>query len=158
MRLRLLGVGTRMPAWVTAGFDDYARRLPREAALELVEIPLARRPAKASPADIDRLRRQEGEALLARAGKARIVVLDERGKNWSTRELADRMADWRQDGRDVALLVGGPDGLDAACQQAAEARWSLSRLTLPHPLVRVLLAEQLYRAHSLLAGHPYHRE
>ncbi len=154
MRLRLLTLGTRMPAWVQAGFEDYAGRLPRELRLELVELPLAvrgRRP------DIARAREDEGRRLMDRARDLRRVVLDENGSGWSSRELAARLERWMQDGRDVALLVGGPDGHGAAVLQDAEDRWSLSPLTLPHALVRVLIAEQIYRAWSQLAHHPYHR-
>lgn len=155
MKLRLIAVGTRMPAWVETGFRDYAERMPRELRLELVEIPVAQRGRNP---DIARLKQQEGERMLKAAGERNCVIaLDERGRSWSSPELAERVAQWQLDGRDVDLLVGGPDGLAPDCLQRAEARWSLSALTLPHALVRVLVAEQLYRAWSLLANHPYHR-
>lgn len=155
MKLRLLAVGTRMPAWVEAGFGDYAARLPRELKLELVEIPAA---VRGRNPDIVRLKRQEGERMLKRiAPGERVIALDEQGRAWSSPQLAERLAAWQQDGRDVCLLVGGPDGLAEACLRRAEACWALSALTLPHALVRVLLAEQLYRAWTLLANHPYHR-
>lgn len=153
MRIHLIAVGTRMPAWVRAGFADYAARLPRECSLALREIAPARRAGNPG-----RWLRAEGERIRAAipAGAYRIA-LDERGREWSTSELAERLARWLQEGRDLALLVGGPDGLEPACREGAEQTWSLSRLTLPHALVRVVVAEQLYRAWSLLHGHPYHR-
>jgi 23S rRNA (pseudouridine1915-N3)-methyltransferase len=155
MHIRLLAIGTRMPDWVTSGWRDYAERLPRECRLELTEIPLARR---GKNPDLDRLRRQEGERLLAALpDRMRLLALDVGGRQWSTPELAEQLAGWLADGRDLALAVGGPDGLDPAVTTRAEGRWSLSRLTLPHPLVRVLVAEQLYRAWSILNNHPYHR-
>ena len=143
-----------MPDWVEAGYADYVRRLPRELALELVEIPVA---ARGKNADLARLREAEGEKMLKAAGASRIIALDERGESLDTAGWAKSLKQWMQDGRDVSLLVGGPDGLAPACLAAARARWSLSRLTFPHALVRVLVAEQLYRAWSLLQGHPYHR-
>ncbi|MER2528808.1 MAG: 23S rRNA (pseudouridine(1915)-N(3))-methyltransferase RlmH [Candidatus Competibacter denitrificans] len=155
MKVHLLAVGTRMPGWIKAGYTEYAERLPPECALHLVEIPTGKRGPKA---DISRAVREEGERLLAAMpGGSCLVALDERGQQWSTLELAAQLTGWLRDGRDVSLLVGGPDGLDAPCRARAERHWSLSRLTLPHPLVRVLIAEQLYRAWSLLHNHPYHR-
>lgn len=154
MRLRLVAVGTRMPAWVTAGFDDYAARLPRELKLELVELPLAQR---GKNADLERAKNSEGEKLLERSRDLHRVALDERGASWTSVELAARLRDWMQQGRDVALLVGGPDGHSAEVLKNAAERWSLSKLTLPHALVRILIAEQIYRAWSLTANHPYHR-
>ena len=156
MNIRLLAVGTRMPGWVAEGFAEYARRMPRECRLELVEIAADPR-TKNSP--VARIKSAEcGRLLSAVPRGALTVALDERGQSWSTRELADRLENWLAGGRDVALLVGGPDGLDADCLDTAEQRWSLSPLTLPHPLVRVVVAEQLYRAWSLIQGHPYHRD
>ncbi len=157
MKIHLLAVGTRMPDWVKAGYADYAGRLPRECALNLVEIPAARRGQGQNP-DLARLMRDEGERLLtAVPSGSRLLALDERGRHWDTAELAAQLAGWLREGRDLSLLVGGPDGLDPACRDRAEQLWALSRLTLPHPLVRVLVAEQLYRAWSLLHHHPYHR-
>jgi 23S rRNA (pseudouridine1915-N3)-methyltransferase len=152
-RLRLLAVGTRMPGWVQEGFEEYRKRLPREWALELREIPLARRGA-----DVARAVREEGDALLAALdGDELVVALEVGGKPLSTTDISSRLGRWREDGQRAAFLVGGPDGLSDACRARAREQWSLSRLTLPHPLVRILLAEQLYRAWSLMAGHPYHR-
>jgi 23S rRNA (pseudouridine1915-N3)-methyltransferase len=156
VNIHLIAVGTRMPAWVDDGYLEYARRMPRECALRLVEIPPQKRGKKP---DTGRIRERECARLQAAVPRgAGILALDERGRSWTTRELADRLAAWLGDGRDLALLVGGPDGLHPDCLQAANGRWSLSPLTLPHPLVRVLVAEQLYRAWSLLQGHPYHRD
>lgn len=156
MKLRLVAIGTRMPAWVEAGFQDYAQRLPaRELKLELVELPLAARGNK-NP-DPERAKQLEGQSLLERTRDHHRVVLDERGSAWSSTDLAARLRVWMQNGRDVALLVGGPDGHAAQVIAAADERWSLSKLTLPHALVRVMLAEQIYRAWSLTANHPYHR-
>ncbi len=155
MRIQLIAVGTRMPGWVTAGYRDYAQRLPRECVLELVEIPAARR---GKHPDLARLLREEGERMLAAVAKgAQVIALEVDGRAWRTEELARQLQSWLQDGRDLALLVGGPEGLDAACRTRAEGTWSLSPLTLPHPLVRVVVAEQLYRAWSILNHHPYHR-
>ncbi|MAT66130.1 MAG: 23S rRNA (pseudouridine(1915)-N(3))-methyltransferase RlmH [Gammaproteobacteria bacterium] len=155
MQIHLLAVGTRMPAWVEAGFSEYARRLPHECRLKLVEIAPAKRGRNP---DLERIRREEGERLLAALPRdATVIALEVGGRAWSTEQLADRLRGWLQDGRDLALLVGGPDGLPTACRERAGLQWSLSPLTLPHPLVRVVLAEQLYRAWSLVSGHPYHR-
>lgn len=149
MRLRLLAVGTRMPDWVRAGFEEYARRLPRGLALEIVAV--AQGSGTGARAD-------EGARLLARiAPRDQVVALDERGESWSSAQLVVQLQRWQQQGGDVCLLVGGADGLAPACLERAAQRWSLSPLTLPHMLVRILVAEQLYRAHTILSGHPYHR-
>ncbi|GAA5191636.1 23S rRNA (pseudouridine(1915)-N(3))-methyltransferase RlmH [Ferrimonas gelatinilytica] len=155
MKLRLIAVGTKMPAWVSAGFNEYQRRFPRDLPLQLVEIPAGKR---GKNADIARILEKEGEAMLAAAQGCRIVTLDIPGKPWDTPQLARQMERWQMDGRDVAILIGGPEGLAPACKQAAEQSWSLSNLTLPHPLVRILMAESLYRAWSINNNHPYHRE
>lgn len=154
MKLRLVAVGQRMPGWVTAGFEDYAQRLPRELRLDLIEIPLAQR---GKNADLERAKNTEGDKLIERTRDTHRVVLDERGAAWSSAQLSTRLRDWMQQGREVSLLVGGPDGHSAEVTRLADERWSLSTLTLPHALVRVLIAEQLYRAWSLTANHPYHR-
>ena len=145
-----------MPDWVQTGFMDYLRRFPRDMPFELVEVPAGKR---GKNADIKRILEKEGEAMLAAAGKGnRIVTLDIPGQPWETPQLATQLERWKQDGRDVSLLIGGPEGLAPACKAAAEQSWSLSALTLPHPLVRVLVAESLYRAWSITTNHPYHRE
>ena len=144
-----------MPAWVDAGFQEYAKRMPREAALMLREI---RAEPRAEGAPVERCIEAEAKRIRAAMPKgAFAVVLDERGKACTTRELARRMEKWQAEGRDVALVIGGADGLAQDVRAGADWLWSLSPLTLPHGLVRVVVAEQLYRAHSLLRGHPYHR-
>jgi 23S rRNA (pseudouridine1915-N3)-methyltransferase len=155
MKIHLVAIGEKMPAWVLAGYDEYARRLPRECSLLLRELPLATRGKTGDPL---RWKREEAELIRAALPKgAYIVALDVLGKAWDTPELSRRLGVWMQEHADVVLLVGGPDGLDDTLLGEAHARWSLSPLTFPHPLVRVLLAEQVYRAWSLLNNHPYHR-
>ena len=144
-----------MPAWVKTGFSEYATRLPRDCPLVLTEIPTVKR---GKTLTVEQVLRKEGERLRAAIPNgARVIVLDIKGRQWNTPELAERLRYWQFDGRDVALLIGGPDGLDASVKAGAETLWSLSPLTLPHPLVRIVLAEQLYRAWSILNNHPYHR-
>jgi 23S rRNA (pseudouridine1915-N3)-methyltransferase len=155
MILRVIALGHRMPAWVDAGFDDYARRMPRDAPIELRDL-------KPEPRDrgcgVARILAAEAARIRAAAGADRIVALDERGSAWTTRELADHLQQWRLAGGNVAFVIGSADGLDPGLKAAAAARLALSAMTLPHGLARVLLAEQLYRATCLLAGHPYHRD
>tara|TARA_R110002096_G_scaffold388179_2_gene582457 strand:- start:1252 stop:1689 length:438 start_codon:yes stop_codon:yes gene_type:complete len=144
-----------MPEWVSQGYNEYARRMPPELSLDLVEIPLAHR---GKNPDIPRLMQREGDAILSTLGpRDRVIALEVGGRNWSTEKLAGQLESWQLDGRDVSFLVGGPDGLADACRDRADQLWSLSALTLPHPLVRILLAEQLYRAWSVTRNHPYHR-
>lgn len=144
-----------MPAWVEAGFADYAGRMPRECRLQLVEIPAAER---GKNADIARAKQAEGEKILKAIPRdSQVIALDERGDTLGSPDWAREMQSWLQSGRDTCLLVGGPDGHAPEVLQRADRRWSLSKLVLPHPLVRVLVAEQLYRAWSLLSNHPYHR-
>jgi 23S rRNA (pseudouridine1915-N3)-methyltransferase len=156
MQIRVAAVGCKMPGWVTTAWTEYTRRMPRSVRVSLREIPLQKR---GKNADIARLVKQESDALLAALpGRCRIVALDVEGRAWSTMQLADRLRQWMNAGTDVGLLVGGPDGLAGRCLETADERWSLGPLTLPHPLVRVVLAEQLYRAWSITCGHPYHRQ
>ena len=156
MKIRLYALGTRMPAWVDEGYRDYARRLRGGWSLELVELPVAKRNARSPTA---RLVEEEGERLLAALpSRASVVALDEQGIAMASTELARRLAEWQREGAPLALMIGGPDGLSARCLARASLRWSLSPLTLPHALVRVVVAEQLYRAWSILHRHPYHRE
>ena len=156
MRITVLAVGGKMPAWVDEGVAEYSKRLPRELRLQWRDIPLAQRGKKNT--DAAALRDKEGEQLLKSIPDGdRVVALDVRGKPWSTEQLADHLRDWQMEATNVSLLVGGPDGLSQSCLQRADARWSLSALTLPHPLVRVLLAEQIYRAWTITVNHPYHR-
>lgn len=155
MKVRLLAVGNRMPAWVEQGVEEYRKRLPRDFALEIVEIAPG---ARGKNADVARAVAQEGQRMRERLrGNERLVALEVQGQAWSTERLAREADHWRHDGGDVALLVGGPDGLEPGLSASANQRWSLSTLTLPHPLVRLVVAEQLYRAWTLLVGHPYHR-
>jgi len=155
MQIHLIAVGTRMPAWVEEAYGEYARRLPHECSLRLVEIPLCKRTKNISA---QRAREKEGRQLLdAIPADCLVLALDAQGQNWSTEKLATNLQSWLQSGRDVVLLVGGPDGLSASCLDRADMRWSLSALTFPHSLVRVVIAEQLYRAWTVLSGHPYHR-
>jgi 23S rRNA (pseudouridine1915-N3)-methyltransferase len=155
MNIHLIAVGEKMPRWVRDGYNDYAKRLPAECALRLIEIPAGKR---GKNADASRIIRDESARMLAAIPKgAAVVALEVGGSSWSTEQLAQNLDGWMGGGRDLALLVGGPDGLGVAARKAADQRWSLSPLTLPHPLVRVVLAEQLYRAWSILRNHPYHR-
>jgi 23S rRNA (pseudouridine1915-N3)-methyltransferase len=145
-----------MPGWVTQGFEEYNRRLPADFALHLQEIPLSRRTKNTSP---EVAVRKESEVLLGHIQSGDYVIaLDVEGRQFSTSKFARRLESLRVQGRDVALLLGGPDGLGAGCLERADERWSLSPLTLPHPLVRIVLSEQFYRSWSLLQNHPYHRE
>jgi len=155
MKARLISVGERMPGWVADGFAEYARRLSRELPLELVELPLGNRGRNRDPA---RAIAEEGSAVLAALPRdAHVVALDGRGKPWSSEQLAEQLARWRMLGRDLAILIGGPDGHAPEVLARADQCWSLGPLTLPHMLVRLIVAEQLYRATTILAGHPYHR-
>lgn len=154
MRLRLIAAGTRLPAWTNAGFAEYAGRLPRELRFELVEIALGPH-GKVEPA---KARREEGERMLKHLDpRERVVGLEVTGKPWTSEQLARELERWLQDGRDVALIVGGPEGIAPEVQARAEQTWSLSPLTLPHAMVRPVVAEALYRAWTILKGHPYHR-
>ncbi len=144
-----------MPDWVSTGYNEYARRMPPELPLDLVEIPMAHR---GKNPDIPRLMQRESDAILASVNpRDRVIALEVGGRPWSTEALASKLEGWQLEGQDVCFLVGGPDGLAPACRQRADQQWSLSPLTLPHPLVRVVLAEQLYRAWSITRNHPYHR-
>lgn len=155
MRIRLIAVGTRMPAWVAEAVAEYTRRLPAEMKWQLSEIPLGYRGRNS---DLKRAMAAEGERMLAAIPAAdQVVALEVTGRPWSTAELAEQLRQWLGSGQNLSLLIGGPDGLAPECLERARQRWSLSPLTLPHPLVRVVVAEQLYRAWSMLNNHPYHR-
>jgi len=143
-----------MPGWVSEGYHEYAQRMGSDCRVELIEIEL---PKRSKNSDIARLKLQEAELISAHIKQDRIVALDVLGAAWSTEQLAKELCRWQQDGRDVALLIGGPDGLADNLLQRAEQKWSLSALTLPHPLVRIVVAEALYRANSVNLNHPYHR-
>ena len=155
MRLYIVAVGQRVPDWAQTAYDDYAKRFPHEIKVELKAVKTEPRGSK-SLETLYGAERERIEAAIPRG--TRIIVLDERGTNLTTKALAQRLQDWQLSGDDVALVIGGPDGLDPAFKQAAHERIRLSDLTLPHAMVRVLLIEQLYRAWSVNAGHPYHRE
>lgn len=155
MKLSLISVGTRMPEWVEAGVAEYSKRLPRDFELRLVEIPLSQR---SKTTNMTQAIAREGEASLRAIGQGDYVIaLDVKGKQLDTGQWAQKLGRLRDEGRNISLLVGGPDGLAPECLVRADALWSLSALTFPHPVVRVIVAEQLYRAWSLLNNHPYHR-
>jgi 23S rRNA (pseudouridine1915-N3)-methyltransferase len=153
MHLRIVAVGTRMPAWVVEACNDYLKRFPTALRPSFVELPPGHR------GDVARAIADEEKRLLAEVGPASyVVMLDERGKALTSVQLSSWLGERRQDGRDVVLLIGGPDGFGAAVRARANLTWSLSPLTFPHAIARLLVIEQLYRAHALLANHPYHRE
>ena len=160
MKLHILAIGHKPPDWVVAGFEDYARRMPREARIQLTEIkPVPRSRQAPSAAAVARILEAEKSRLVAALPPGCVrIALDERGKPLSTADLARRLTAWMQGGRDVAFLIGSADGLDQELKADADLLLSLSAMTLPHAMVRVLLAEQLYRAVSMIQNHPYHRE
>ena len=154
MRLRVLAVGGKMPLWVEQGVAEYTRRMPREISVEWLNVPMAKR----GNGSADSYRRQEAEFIESKLHHDEdLIVLDVQGREISTEQIAGRLADWQMHGRRVCVAIGGPDGLHQNVLNKASEQWSFGRITLPHPLVRVILAEQLYRAWSLQSGHPYHR-
>ena len=155
MKCRLIAAGTRLPAWINSGFQEYQKRLRTPLVLELQEVALAARRAGEDPR---KAIQREGADMLTLIGKEdHVVALEITAKSMSTEQLAAWLQERMREGRTLSFLIGGPDGLSADCRERANQSWSLSPLTLPHALVRVIVAEQLYRAMSLLAGHPYHR-
>jgi 23S rRNA (pseudouridine1915-N3)-methyltransferase len=156
MKLLIVSVGHKMPDWITAGFNEYTKRMPREARIALLEIKPEPRSSGKTTAQI--MAAEAQRILAALPQNCLRIALDERGDQPTTRQLAAQMQDWMGAGRDVAFIIGGADGLHESVKQAAQQLLALSALTLPHAVVRVLLAEQLYRAHSLMHNHPYHRE
>jgi 23S rRNA (pseudouridine1915-N3)-methyltransferase len=165
MRIRLIAIGHRMPPWIDAGCEEYMKRLPREWNFELAAIrPATRSKETGGTAGSARASAVSAMQVEARAIEdalspgTRRVVLDERGQASTSRELVDRIGRWQRDGRDVALIIGGADGLDPALKASADETLALSAMTLPHGIARVLLLEQLYRAASVIKGHPYHRD
>ena len=155
MQLVVAAVGQRMPGWVNEAWTEYTRRMPANLSVSLREINLEKR---GKNADTKRLTATESKALYqAMPARARVIALDVQGQTWSTEKLAASLEDWMGDARDVGFMIGGPDGIDPDIMQEADTRWSLGPLTLPHPLVRVVLAEQLYRAWTITQNHPYHR-
>ena len=155
MKLKIIAVGNKMPAWISAGFDEFAKRMPPEARMVLTEVKPDARASGKTPAQ---MMAQEARRIQEHLSGARVVVLDERGADLTTIALKDRLGAWMQEGRDVAFVIGGADGLDPALKRTADETMRISALTLPHGMVRVVLAEALYRAVSLKNGHPYHRE
>ncbi|MEI8362460.1 MAG: 23S rRNA (pseudouridine(1915)-N(3))-methyltransferase RlmH [Betaproteobacteria bacterium] len=155
MKLRIISVGHKMPSWVDTACAEYTKRMPREASVEIIDIKPEKRAAGNSAENIQLI---EAKRILDAIGKDYCIALDERGQEVTTLQLADKFKDWQFSGRDVALIIGGADGLHASVKQKADWLWGLSKLTLPHAMVRVLLAEQLYRAHTVISNHPYHRE
>ncbi len=155
MHIHLIAVGTRQPAWIDQGYDEYAARMPRECTLRLRQIPTAKRRKSVV---VQQQIELEGQRILAAIRpNSLVVVLDTQGIQWSTEQLADQLGNWLQSGRELTFVIGGPDGLSARCIHRADYLWSLSPLTFPHALVRVIVAEQLYRAWCILRHHPYHR-
>jgi 23S rRNA (pseudouridine1915-N3)-methyltransferase len=156
VKLLIVSVGHKMPGWISDGYTEYAKRMPREAKIELIELKPEPRTTGKTTEQI--MEAEAGRILAALPQGALVCALDERGAAWTTRKLADEMTGWMGEGRDVAFIIGGADGLHDTVKRAAHKLLALSALTLPHAMVRVLLAEQLYRAWSLMHNHPYHRE
>ena len=158
MKLRILSIGHKMPNWVQQGFEEYLKRIQPMISVEMVELPPAKRSKTPSPAEIDKYKAIEATTILnAKHPKERLWLLEVKGKMLSTEHLSDKLSMAMQDGVDIALVIGGADGVSPEILQAADFKWSLSDLTLPHPLVRIIVIEQLYRAMSLINHHPYHR-
>ena len=158
MKLRILSIGHKMPNWVQQGFEEYLKRIQPMISVEMVELPPANRSKTPSPAEIDKYKAIEATTILnAKHPKERLWLLEVKGKMLSTEHLSDKLSVAMQDGADIALVIGGADGVSPEILQAADFKWSLSELTLPHPLVRIIVIEQLYRAMSLINHHPYHR-
>lgn len=156
MKINLIAVGKKMPSWVNAGYEEYAKRLSHHCRLQLIEIPLVTR---SKNTDVSQLLEQESQKILhAIPNKSYSIALDVNGQAWDTAKLAKLLQQWQMQHHEINFLIGGPDGLSASCKQQAQQSWSLSDLTFPHPLVRIILVEQLYRAFSILSHHPYHRE
>ncbi len=148
-------MGTKMPSWVQQGCDEYSKRLPKDFSINIKELSLASRSKTTSTQSVIGL---ESDKLMASIPDGyQVVVLDKGGKSWSTEQLADNIREWQMQGQSMALLIGGPDGLSESCIKKADKVWSLSALTLPHPVVRIVLLEQLYRAWTILKNHPYHK-
>jgi len=155
MHIHLICIGNKMPSWINDGFQEYAKRMPSECQISLIELPAAQRTKNT---DLKRAIADEGKRMLKAIPKnATVVALDVVGRQHSTETLSEELSQWLSSGQDIALLIGGADGLSADCLSKANSKWSLSKLTFPHPLVRVILSEQIYRAWSLLKKHPYHR-
>jgi 23S rRNA (pseudouridine1915-N3)-methyltransferase len=155
MHIHIISIGTKMPDWIDSGINEYIKRMPRECEVKIIELPAAQR---SKSTDLTKAILDEGRRMLKAVPKnCDIIALDVKGKEHSTESLSVEMKNWLTQGNDIALLIGGADGLSQECLSSSKSKWSLSKLTYPHPLVRVILAEQLYRAWSLLNNHPYHR-
>ena len=155
MKLKIVAVGTKMPKWVNQAYDEYAKRLSKPFSLKLVEQPVANR---SKSTNVETLKEQEGKKMLTSIDRGEFVVaLDVNGKSISTEVLAEELKVWLMEGKNISILIGGPDGLSEACLRRAQVKWSLSAMTLPHPLVRVMLIEQIYRASTIIQNHPYHK-
>jgi 23S rRNA (pseudouridine1915-N3)-methyltransferase len=152
--INLIAIGKGMPSWINEGFLEYTKRMPDDFKVQLIEIPMSKR----SRSDVSRARQQEADSMLAAIPKKSVTIaLEVGGEQWSTPQLAQYLQRWHDQGQVINLLIGGPEGLASSCLAVAQQRWSLSQLTFPHPLVRIIVAEQLYRAWSILSHHPYHR-
>ncbi|MGK0370336.1 MAG: 23S rRNA (pseudouridine1915-N3)-methyltransferase [Glaciecola sp.] len=156
MNVQIIAVGNKMPAWVVEGTNEYLRRFPSEFSVSFCEVPPHKR---GKTVDLNKVKEAEGDKCIAAIAKGnRVIALEVLGKAWDTSKLAAQINHWKMDGRNISLLIGGPEGLSDKCREVADQLWSLSPLTLPHPLVRVIVTEALYRAWSLTQNHPYHRE
>lgn len=155
MKLRIISVGHKMPAWVESACADFTKRMPRELSVEIIDIKPEKRAAGNNTENIQLI---EAKRILEAAGRDFLIACDERGQEVTTLQLAEKVQSWQTLGRDVSIIIGGADGLHASLKQQVNWLWSLSKLTLPHAFVRVLLTEQLYRAYSVIQNHPYHRE
>lgn len=155
MKLKLLTIGEKMPSWVETGVAEYTKRLPQDLGFELLRLPMAKRAKNKS---VNQYKKQEADTLLNASDKStRIIALDVLGKSISTETLTDKIVSWRQNADQVSLIIGGPDGLDPSVLSVANEKWSLSAMTMPHPIAQLVLVEQIYRAWSITQGHPYHR-
>ncbi len=155
MKLRIISVGHKMPNWVEVACAEYTKRMPRELPVEIIDIKPEKRAAGNNTENIQLI---EAKRIFEAIGRDYLIALDERGNEITTIQLAEKLSNWQAGGRDVSLVIGGADGLHASVKQKADWLWGLSKLTLPHAMVRILLTEQLYRAHSVIQNHPYHRE
>ena len=155
MRVKLITIGSKMPSWVTQAFSDYQTRLQPYIQLQLIELPL---PKRTKTSHLPKLIEAETKSILNEIKSTDFnLALDSRGEQWDSPQLANKLSEWQELGSPINLIIGGPDGLSRSCLERCHTKWSLSKLTFPHPLVRVMVAEQLYRAQSILKGHPYHR-
>jgi 23S rRNA (pseudouridine1915-N3)-methyltransferase len=154
MIINLIAIGKNMPNWINQGFQEYDKRMPKDYKLQLIEILAIKRTS-----NLQQIQEKEGKQMLKAIPKGSLIIaLDERGQQWNTHELAKQLQNWHDNWREISLLIGGPEGLPSTCLTKANLKWSLSNLTLPHAMIRIIVAEQLYRAWSILTKHPYHRD